>query len=85
MTDLRTIVILGGGLLVSLCGLAYSLFCVLAPRKAILLQSRWSSAVDEDTARDPAMVLQYRIMGVILAFGTLGFVIAVTRQILRSI
>jgi hypothetical protein len=64
--DLRTIAILGGSSVVLLCGLAYSLLCVFAPRKAILMQAQFSTLVTEESASDRTVRLKYRITGVIL-------------------
>jgi hypothetical protein len=63
--DARTIAILSGSIVILTLGLAWSLLCIFAPKKAILLNARYSMLVDEDSASDRWMILRYRIMGIV--------------------
>jgi hypothetical protein len=59
-------------------GLAYGLFCAIAPRKAILMQTRFSTLLTAESTLDRKLVLQWRIFGVIFTLGAafFGLVIA---------
>ena len=73
--NLRDIIILSGGIIVSACGLTMALFYVIAPQKAIRTHARFSSLVTEESASDPSTVLQHRIMGVVMMVACGGFLI----------
>jgi len=61
-----TIAAIVASAVILLCGLAYTLLCVFAPRKAILIHAQFSTLITEESASDRRLLLQYRIVGAVL-------------------
>lgn len=64
--DYQTPLVLMGFSVVLLFALLCSLMCAIAPRKAILIHARFSTLVNDESASNRRVILQYRTMGALL-------------------
>jgi RHS repeat-associated protein len=82
MTLSPTLILLFG-LGVSICLLAAGTLCLVSPKKAIRLQSRFSLLVAEESAGNRATVLQWRIMGLLIVVASSFLIVAIVNDFLK--
>jgi hypothetical protein len=70
-------------LLVSSLALGFGLLCIVAPRRAILMSSRYSMQVTAESALSTAARWKFRIIGVFLVLGALFFIALTLGNLLK--
>ncbi len=85
MSQVRDILFLLVGLVMSLYGLIYGLICVAAPRKAIAYRAKTSLQLSDESSSDRGLIWKFRAMGVAFVLAGVLFTAGIVHLLLSRL